>query len=64
MVFKPQYSRFKYKIISFGLFNISKSFQDYIMKILAKKLDIFVIFYEDNILIYKKEICLSNVKPI
>ena len=35
-----------------NLFNTSASFQDYINKILAKKLNIFVIVYFDNILIY------------
>ena len=36
----------------FGLTNIPASFQGYINKILAEKLDIFVIMYLDNILIY------------
>ena len=36
----------------FGLFNVPASFQGYINKILAKKLDIFVIIYQDDILIY------------
>ena len=36
----------------FGLTNILASFQGYINKILAEKLDIFVIMYLDNILIY------------
>ncbi len=36
----------------FGLTNAPATLQDYINKILAKKLDIFVIVYLDNILIY------------
>ena len=36
----------------FGLSNTPASFQDYINKILAKKLDISVIVYLDNILVY------------
>ncbi len=36
----------------FGLSNASASFQDYINKILAEKLDIFVVMYLDDILIY------------
>ena len=36
----------------FGLFNALIIFQRYIIKILAKKLDIFVIVYLDDILIY------------
>ena len=36
----------------FNLTNASASFQGYINKILAEKLDIFVIVYLDDILIY------------
>ena len=39
----------------FGLSNASASFQSYINKILAKKLDIFVIVYLDDILIYTED---------
>ena len=52
--FKTWYGYFKYQVISFGLSNALASFQSYINKILAKKLDIFVIVYLDNILIYTK----------
>ena len=38
----------------FGLSNAPASFQGYIHKILAKKLDIFVIVYLDDIFIYSK----------
>ena len=38
-------------MILFGLINALVSFQKYINKILAKKLDIFVIVYLDDILI-------------
>ena len=40
----------------FGLFNIPATFQRYVNKILAKKLDIFVIVYLDNILIYNEDL--------
>ena len=39
----------------FRLFNAPASFQGYINKILAKKLDIFVIVYQDDIFIYTKD---------
>ena len=38
----------------FGLSNALASFQGYINKILAEKLNIFIIVYLDNILIYTK----------
>ena len=40
--------------MSFSLSNMPASFQDYINKILAKKLNIFVLVYLDDILIYIK----------
>ena len=39
----------------FGLFNVPASFQSYINKILAEKLDIFVIVYLNDILIYTED---------
>ena len=39
----------------FGLINTSASFQGYINKILAEKLDIFVIRYLNDILIYTED---------
>lgn len=39
----------------FRLSNAPTSFQRFINKILAKKLDIFVIIYLDNILVYTKD---------
>ncbi len=40
----------------FDLSNIPVSFQSYINKILAKKLDIFVVVYLDNILVYIEDV--------
>ena len=39
----------------FGLFNALASFQGYVNKILAEKLDVFVIVYLDDILIYSED---------
>ena len=50
--FETRYGHFKYQVMSFGLSNALASFQGYINKILAEKLDIFVIVYLDDILIY------------
>lgn len=53
-VFKTGYGHFKYQMMHFKLSHLSASFQGYINKILAKKLDIFLIIYQDDILIYTK----------
>ena len=50
--FRSRYGHFKYQVMPFGLTNALASFQGYINKILAEKLDIFVIVYLDDILIY------------
>ena len=39
----------------FGLLNAPATFQRYVNKILVEKLNIFVIIYLDNILIYTKD---------
>ena len=53
--FQTKYGYFEYQVMPFGLSNAPASFQGYINKILAEKLDIFVIVYLDNILIYTKD---------
>ena len=53
--FRTRYGHFKYQVMPFGLTNAPASFQGYINKILAEKLNIFVIVYLDNILIYTKD---------
>ncbi len=54
MVFKTRYGYFEYQVMLFGLTNAPAMFQGYINKILAEKLDVFVIVYLNNILIYTK----------
>ena len=48
----------------FGLTNAPRSFQGYVNKILAEKLDIFVIVYLDDILIYTKDLEKAYVEVI
>ena len=51
-------------MIPFSLSNAPASFQGYINKILAKKLDIFDILYLDDIFIYIKDFEQANVDTI
>ena len=53
--FRTRYGHFEYQVMLFGLTNAPASFQGYINKILAEKLDIFVIVYLDDILIYTED---------
>ena len=48
----------------FGLFNTLVSFQNYINKILAKKLDIFIIVYLNNIFIYTKNLGQAHINAV
>ena len=48
----------------FGLSNAPDTFQGYINKILVKKLDVFVIIYLDDILIYTKDEDQSHVETM
>ena len=48
----------------FDLFNAPASFQGYVNKILAEKLDVFVIVYLDDILIYTKDAGQGHVEAV
>ncbi len=63
-VFKTCYDYYEYQVMPFGLTKASDMFQGYINKILAKKLDIFVIVYFDNILIYTKSEGKEHVQVV
>ena len=62
--FKIWYGHFKYQVMPFGFFNALVTFQGYINKILAKKLDIFIIIYLNNILIYIKDLYQPYVEVV
>ena len=53
--FLTRYGHFKYQVMPFSFSNAAATFQGYINKILAEKLDIFVIVYLDDILIYTED---------
>ena len=53
--FRTQYGHFEYQVMPFGLTNALASFQVYINNMFTEKLDIFVIVYLDDILIYTKD---------
>ena len=61
---KTWYGHFKYQVILFGLSNNLASFQGYINKILAEKLDVFIIVYLDDILNYTKDESQDHVKAM
>ena len=62
--FKTRYSNFKYQVMPFRLSNAPASFQGYINKILAEKLNVFVIVYLDDILIYTKDTSQAHVNTV
>ena len=62
--FQIKYGHFEYQLMPFGLSNIPASFQGYINKILVEKLDIFVIVYLDDILIYIKDLGQDHVEAM
>ena len=62
--FRTRYGHFEYQVMPFRLSNAPASFQGYINKILAEKLDIFVIVYLDDIFIYTKDPGQGHVEAV
>ncbi len=62
--FRTHYGHFEYQVMPFGLINAPAMFQDYINKILAEKLDVFVIVYLDDILIYTESEGEEHVQAV
>ncbi len=63
-VFRTRYCYFEYQVMPFRLTNAPATFQGYINKILAEKLDIFVIVYLDDIFIYTKSEGKEHVEAV
>ena len=62
--FRTRYGNFEYQVMPFGLSNAPATFQGYVNKILAEKLDIFVIVYLDDILIYTEDPGQPHVEAV
>ena len=62
--FWTRYDHFKYQVMPFGLTNAPVTFQGYINKILAEKLNLFVIVYLDDIFIYTEDEGESYVQVV
>ena len=63
-VFQTRYSHFEYQVMPFGLSNAAATFQGYVNKILGEKLDVFVIVYLDDILIYTEDPGQAHVEAV
>ena len=62
--FHTRYGPFEYQVIPFNLSNAPTSSQVYINKILAEKLEIFVIVYLENILVYTEDSSQSHLDVV
>ena len=62
--FRTRYGHFEYQVMLFGLSNAPATFQGYVNKILAKKLDVFVIVYLDDILIYTEDLGQPHIEAV
>ena len=61
---RTHYGHFGYQVIPFRLTNAPATFQGYINKIMAEKLDVFMIVYLDDIFIYIKNEGKEHVEAL
>ena len=54
--FRTQYGSFKWNVMPFGLMNAPAAFQQFVNSILADLLDVCVVIYLDDILIYSQDL--------
>ena len=52
---RTHFKLYEYLVMSFRLTNASKTFQTYINNVLREYLDVFVVVYLDDILVYFKD---------
>ena len=52
--FQSRFGLFEYTVVPFGLCNAPATFQRLMHEILREKLDVFVIIYLDDILVFSK----------
>ena len=55
MVFCCQYGHFDYQVVPFGLVNTSAAFQAYVNQALREYIDIFVLAYLNDIVVFSKQ---------
>lgn len=63
-VFQIRYGHFKYQVMFFSFSNTPATFWSSVNKILAEKLDVFILVYLDDILIYIKDLGQSHIDTI
>ena len=54
-VFRTRYGHYEYTVMPFGLTNVPATFQRLINNVLRLYLDVYYIYYLDDILVYSKD---------
>ena len=62
--FRRRYGHFEYQVMPFRLLNVPANFHGYINMILAEKLNVFVIVYLNDILIYTEDAGQAHVNAV